>query len=171
MSVPVYPRSNVWEPGILNDQESVQDIRRQMLELRETLREIQDQLEYGPIRGTYYPLTWFIGSVVAGALTAVGQGLLPFHGSARPVSVWYVCNSGSLTFDINNASGTILSAALSATTTPAAIKDRTDFAVDEIGEPRSSSYLQIFIDSIDSGTPTVLGVTLLLKSLDKVDYL
>lgn len=172
MSDPTYPRANVWEPGIPEEEGD-----RKTLELRDTLRQVQDQLEYGPLHGQYYPIAWNIGQIgttLAGAAQPYGR--IAFSGVMKPVSLIAVTNTGELTLDINYWNGssfvTLLTAALSGVDDAGAqYKDVGDWTVAEIGEPETIGLLQPVIDTIDSGAPELLNITLTFKGLSKADYL
>ncbi len=173
-----FPLTNTWEPGILRGDEQIDDLRRQILELRETLRETQNQLEYGPIRGQYYPITWTLGDIMT-AIGVGGFGRMAFRGTGRPVAVTAAVNVGSLTLDLERFDSvsstfvTILSSPISVTTSGITIKDRGDFAADaaRIGESEVTGLLRPFVDSIDSGIPALLNITLNMKSLSRIDTL
>ncbi len=175
MSVPVYPRTNVWEPGVPGGDEwaDMESMRRQIVELRDTVRQIQDLMEYGPIHGSYYPISWTTG-VVGTVLSLGGQGRAAFHGFARPVQLTAACNTGSLTMDFEEFDGTsfsnILSSTLNVTTSGVVLKDPDDFSVSEIGEPETTHLLRVNIKTVAT-SPEIVVVTLTVKGLSKADYL
>lgn len=167
-----YPRTNAWEPGIPEDDER----ERQTVELRDTMRQVQDQLEYGPIRGQYYPISWNIGEIGTALLgDPTNYGRIAFSGVMRPVSLIAVTNSGTLTLDIDYWNGssfvTLLTSPLSVPDTGARYKDVGDFTVDEIGEPTEIGLIRPTVDSLDAGAPTLLNIILTFKGLSKADYL
>lgn len=178
MSEVNYPRGNIWEPGVPGGSEwsSMDSMRRQILELRDSLRSVQDQLEYGPIHGQYYPIAWNIGSIgtnLTGVPTPYGR--IAFSGAMKPVSLIAVTNTGTLTLDINYWDGssfvTLLTSPLSVTTSGGQYKDFGDFSISELGSVETIGLLQPVVDSIDAGAPELLNIILTFKGLSKADYL
>jgi hypothetical protein len=169
---PEYPRTNAWEPGIPEDDER----ERQTVELRDTLRQVQDQLEYGPLHGQYYPISWNIGEIGSNLTHPQSYGRMAFSGVMKPVSLLAIVNNGELTLDIQYWDGssivTMLTTPLSGVgTSGARFKDVGDFVVDEIGEPTEIGFLVPTIDSIETPTVQLLNIIVTFKGLSKADYL
>ncbi len=165
-----YPRTNVWEPGIPKEGQEVDDLRRQIVELRDTIRQIQDQLEYGPIHGANYPVYLKFGNVTH-YLPTGGQGRQPLFGSAQLVALWAVANEGDLTIDVNHDGTSLLAAgAINVTSARTQLKDPDDFTKQEFGEPETGTYFSIDIDAITTNA-RILSVVLILKNMPRANYL
>lgn len=84
----------------------------------------------------------------------------------RPIAVAVWCDTGEVTIDLNADGTSILDSAISTSSSKATKRARGDFAVDKVDE---GSLLTLDIDTIDSGAPTKLRVTLWASQLGKIE--
>jgi hypothetical protein len=156
--VPSYPQINRWEPGL-----EIEDLHKSMMELREVVRQLQDTMEYGSMRGAYFPLQWEI----TGAPPATGQyGRWLIDWTMKPVYVGLYSRGGESTIDLNEDGTSFLASPLTSVSSEGVYKNAYDFTSDEIGGP--GKRLRLDLDARDAGVNHI-SVVLICKSVQKID--
>jgi hypothetical protein len=133
------------------------------MELRDVVRQLQDTLEYGAVKGAYFPVEWEI----TGAPPATGQhGRRLVDWTMKPVYVGLYSQGGESTIDINEDGTSILTSPLTSVSNEGVYKNFYDFTSDEIGGP--GKRIRLDLDARDAGV-TVVSVMLVCKAVQKID--
>lgn len=137
-------------------------VNEQLSELADYLEDIHQAILFGPVSGSYLSLQF---RYQASPLTTGLVDLLPVTFESRPVAVYASVDAGDIDVQIRqNGSDDVLGADLNVATS-AVVDEGKDFALRRLG----GTSLQLNITAVNSGTPTMVSVLLILKAISRLE--
>lgn len=144
--------------------EAVDHLNERLRELDRTLNRWANDLEYGPIPGSYVTLVLSYSNAAGIGTGVLDLAPISFYAVPKAVTLWIP--SGEVTCRIDNtADDSILTADAVVTSAGLTLNDPGDFAVDQV----TPGDLHLQVLSIDSGTPVHISATIVLQNVTNVE--
>lgn len=151
-------------PIVTSRVNSPDDAVRILNRLQPALQIMSRSVDYGPVPGAYFPFTFGVDDSTALGTGTAQDGQLSLV-EFRPIALAVWVDTGEITLDVNADGTSILTTPLATSSSSGSITSRPDFAVEKVGR---SAKLTLDIDSIDSGTPTKLRVSLWVSQMGDI---
>lgn len=151
-------------PIVTSRVNSPEDAVRILNRLQPALQVLSRTVNYGPVHGAYFPFAFGVDHATALG-TGTAQDGIPSIVEFRPIALAVWVDTGEVTIDINADGSSILTAPLATSSSVATLTDRVDFDAEKVDR---GVTLSLDIDSIDSGTPTKLRVSLWVSQMGDI---
>jgi len=126
---------------------------------------LHSRVVFGSVPGSYFPLQW---EETGSPISTGAKHRVVINWKMQPVFLSAFALGGAMTIDVELEGTSILSnGSWSITAGDNILSAPSDFSTDEIGQKSGTVVLDV--DSVDTGTPTLLSVLLVCKSLDRLE--